>query len=80
MKPEHTVYRCYGDPEETELLYVGRTSRGETRFQEHARSKDWWGDVDHCTVQPTNALGHAARVERTTIRKDHPQHNVTYNR
>lgn len=81
-KSTHSVYRCYGDAEETDLLYVGRTSRGEQRLQEHARTASWWPEVDHCTVGDhlTGGLGQADRIEKRTIQTEHPQHNIVHNR
>jgi hypothetical protein len=81
-RPDHRIYRCYGDAEEADLLYVGRTGRGEERLREHAHTAAWWPEVDHCTVaeQTLHGTGHAARVEKKAIEDEHPRHNVVHNR
>lgn len=82
-RPDHHVYRCWGDEEETDLLYVGRTGRGDVvRFQEHAREEEWWPEVDHYTIAEArlHAVGHADRIETRAIQTEHPRYNVVHNR
>lgn len=61
------------------LLYVGITDRGRTREKEHARSKSWWPEVHHVTVEPVATRAELLHLEREAIRKGRPKYNIQHN-
>lgn len=67
------VYRFYGH--DNTLLYVGVTTRLETRFKDH-QGKHWWSQAAHSTVEahPSRAL--ALVAEATAIMDEKPLHNI----
>lgn len=60
------------------LLYVGITSGVPTRFESHAKSKDWWPDVRHIDIERYDSRSEAARAEREAITKEAPAYNVQH--
>jgi predicted GIY-YIG superfamily endonuclease len=58
------------------LLYVGIAGNPGRRFQEHAGTKAWWGQVRwvHLQHYPTRTEAEAAEI--TAIRTERPKHNV----
>jgi predicted GIY-YIG superfamily endonuclease len=58
------------------LLYVGIAGNPGRRFQEHAGTKAWWGQVSwvHVEHYPTRTEAEAAEI--TAIRAERPKHNV----
>jgi hypothetical protein len=71
-----TLYRIY-DRDGT-LLYIGKTKRQLTRYDEH-HTQPWWTqahriDLEHWT---SDAIDQA---ERNAIIREQPLHNITYNR
>ncbi len=67
------VYRLYDKRER--LLYVGIAYDTEGRWQEHARDKPWWNEVQWKTaVWHSSRLG-AAIEEYCAIRYENPVHN-----
>lgn len=68
------VYRFYDA--KGRLLYVGLTSRGMTRWMEHADSQPWWAEVAAIRVVhfPTREDGEVE--EARAIRDERPLHNT----
>lgn len=60
------------------LLYVGITSGIPTRFENHAKAKDWWPDVRHIDIERYDDREAATRAEREAIIKEGPVHNVQH--
>ena len=71
------VYRFYdtGDA----LLYIGIADKIGRRWDEHARSQLWWGEVQRQTVTWYDHRSEAERVEVDAIRDEHPRYNVRGN-
>src|SRR5690606_8037782 len=61
------------------LLYVGITDRGTEREKEHARTKEWWPEVHHVTVEPVLTRAELKHLEREAIRKERPRYNIHHN-
>lgn len=73
----HTVYASF-DADNTSL-YVGQTTRLDTRLREHARDHAWWQQaayMHHCEVATARD---ATNVERMMIGMFHPAHNIRHN-
>lgn len=67
------VYRMYDADER--LLYVGQSTRGLDRIQEHGR-KEWWKDVDIVTVEHFGGDADAAcQAEFDAIATEAPKFN-----
>lgn len=62
------------------LLYVGVGSFPNARLRSHAKTKDWWGDVDQTrtTVEWFRTYEDALAAERLAIKTEKPLHNLTY--
>lgn len=76
----HSVYVARGTYKgKRVVLYVGSTSRGMTRFHEHAANTEWW------TLMTTTSWHHrktrqaALKTERRLIEQLCPVFNVTGN-
>lgn len=63
-----------------ELLYIGITDRGTAREREHARTKSWWPQVHHVTVEPVATRAELRHLEAVAIRKESPLYNIQHNR
>lgn len=61
------------------LLYVGITDRGREREREHARTKGWWSEVHHVTVEPVLTRAELRYLEAQAIRGEHPKYNIQHN-
>jgi hypothetical protein len=61
------------------LLYVGITSRGQSRNREHNQSKDWWRFVTTQSVEHHPSRPEALRRERALIRQFRPPFNTVHN-
>lgn len=70
------VYRCWHG--ET-LLYIGRTSHPEARFQQHVRTSPWWPRVTEVTVDFANTRAETKLREALAIRTEAPLLNVHHN-
>ena len=69
-----TLYRMFdaaGD-----LLYVGITSRGGRRFDEHAKVQPWWVEVASVTVEHFATRTEALAAELAAIRVEDPTYNA----
>lgn len=72
-----TIYKFWSATDE--LLYVGITSRGLQRWQEHMATKPWWEEVHHATVEHVVGRRQALERERQLIRQFRPRYNVVHN-
>jgi hypothetical protein len=72
-----SLYRYY-DAKDF-LIYVGITSQGIARNQQHNSDKDWWPFVHHQTVEhfPTRAI--ALKQEKAAILLNQPPFNRQHN-
>lgn len=61
-----------------ELLYVGITSRDVTRWESHAKTKEWWPAVAATTVEHYDSRSLAEAAEAEAIRTERPRHNVVH--
>lgn len=70
------LYRYFDDRER--VLYIGITGehRGSQRWQEHAESKPWYGQVAHCTIETFPTRADALYAEAVAIRDEKPLHNI----
>lgn len=71
-----SLYRFYDA--DGALLYVGITSRGPYRWQEHEAHRAWWALVASSRVEHFEDRDEAASAERAAIRAEKPLHNVTH--
>ncbi|OII61235.1 hypothetical protein BJP40_06835 [Streptomyces sp. CC53] len=62
------------------LLYVGITDRGREREREHVRTKIWWPEVHHITVEPIATRAELLHLERVAISRERPRYNTQHNR
>jgi excisionase family DNA binding protein len=70
-----SVYRLY-DADDA-LLYVGITSGGARRLNDHRRAQGWWAQVHRATFEH-HATRLAARIrEDEAIAAERPRHNRT---
>lgn len=70
------VYRFFG--ERDQLLYVGITDRGPTRWAEHARTKRWWPQVRGITIEPCQDRADALHREAHAIKAERPLFNIIH--
>jgi predicted GIY-YIG superfamily endonuclease len=71
-----SLYRFYDA--DGALLYVGITSRGPNRWQEHEAHRAWWALVASSRVEHFDDRDAAAAAERAAIRAEKPPHNITH--
>jgi predicted GIY-YIG superfamily endonuclease len=69
----YTVYTCLGD--DSTVLYVGVTSRGDKRLAEHARGSAWFDQVVLVTREYMDTAHDAGERERQLIAEHTPQYN-----
>jgi hypothetical protein len=72
------LYRLWSAADE--LLYIGITDRGRAREREHARTKPWWPEVHHVTVEPIQTRGELVHREAEAIHRERPKYNIQHNR
>lgn len=72
------LYRVYAA--DNSLLYIGITDRGREREREHARTKSWWSEVHHVTVEPVETRAMLRHLEAQAIRRQRPKYNIQHNR
>jgi len=70
----HSVYVCYAA--DGEVLYVGRTSKGERRVRQHSKASGWWPLVETITVKHCETLQESKVRELELIRLLHPKFNT----
>lgn len=69
---EHTVYRLFaGD----ELVYVGITSSGIRRFEQHRRLREWWAQITRAELSHFGTKAEAEDEERRLIKELAPRFN-----
>lgn len=72
----HSVYVARGTYNGVRLvLYVGSTSRGMTRFHEHARAHPWWPLMTTTTWYHRSSRKAALKTERRLIEQLKPVFN-----
>ena len=69
-----TLYRMYDA--EDRLLYVGMTSRIESRIRQHGKVKSWWPSVATIRLEQYASRAEAAAAEAEAIRSEQPQFNI----
>jgi hypothetical protein len=69
----YRLYACDGS-----LLYVGFTRDPLQRFRQHAKTKDWWMEVDHILVVPFGSERGTRFLERQIIRDERPLYNIQH--
>jgi hypothetical protein len=67
------VYRCFNDC--YELLYVGSTSDGPTRWRLHAKTCRWWPEVATVETETLPSRETAFAAEALAIRDESPRYN-----
>ncbi len=72
-----TLYRLYGSDDT--LLYVGISKHALTRIGQHARDKDWYGQVGRMEFEHFNTREEAAAAEVDAIHREAPIHNIAHN-
>ena len=76
-RPEQTaLYRLYGADEA--LLYIGVSKHFGVRWQKHAATKPWWGEVRSQTIQWFGTRDEALDAEALAIFGEQPRHNVIH--
>lgn len=70
------LYRLYDTADV--LLYVGITVDTGTRWWNHAREKNWWGQVARKDVTWFSDRESAEAAEATAIAAESPRYNVTH--
>lgn len=71
----HTVYLLYADDE---LLYVGVTSTGHRRLDQHRRIRPWWTTVTRAEFEHYSDQEAALAREQQLIRDLLPPHNSNF--
>lgn len=71
-----SLYRLYDD--NFRLLYIGIAGNPGRRFQQHAKEKEWWGDVVHVRLQHFDTRSAAAQAEIKAIQEEWPPMNVRH--
>lgn len=72
----HSVYVARGTYDgERVVLYVGCTSRGLTRFHEHAGTSEWWPYMTSTSWHHRASRQAALRTERRLIEQYQPLFN-----
>lgn len=72
-----TLYRLF-DIEGT-LLYVGIAGNPGRRFEQHAKDKPWWSEVDLIDLEHMETRSLAVTEESRVIRQEKPKYNVVHN-
>ena len=72
------LYRIYADGEV--LLYIGVSNNFGVRWQKHASTKPWWGDVRSQTIYWFDTRDEALDAEALAIFTEQPTHNVMHRR
>lgn len=70
------VYRAFDA--EGDLLYVGVTTKGPLRWEQHAATKPWWNSVARIDVAHYSTVRDALDAERFAIGSEHPRYNVRH--
>lgn len=76
MTERAAVYRLYDDG--GELLYVGVADKIGRRWDQHARSQQWWPDVSRQTVEWHPDRDVALLAEEAAIKAECPKYNVMH--
>lgn len=73
----HSVYVVRGkyNGEAGVVLYVGSTTRGMTRFHEHAGNAPWWSLMSTTSWHHRSSRESALKTERRLISQLHPVFN-----
>ena len=69
-----TLYRLFNA--EGDLLYVGITSEGLTRLNQHQREKHWFYEVAEAKLEHFTSRDVALRAEARAISREHPRYNL----
>lgn len=77
MPSPTTLYRFFSIDDQ--LLYIGITKNGQTRWDQHTSSKEWWPLVDHVTTEHFPNRDAALDAEKAAIQNDGPLFNVVHN-
>lgn len=72
-----TVYRLFDVDDD--LLYVGIAGNPGRRFEQHAKDKPWWSEVDHIGLEHHPDRRSALAAERLAIVDEKPRYNVVHN-
>src|SRR5688572_14270704 len=67
------VYSLFGA--DGDLLYVGATVDAKERLKQHARLKEWWGEVTDTVVEEYDDPYEASERESSLIRDKAPRYN-----
>lgn len=70
------LYRLYDEADV--LLYIGISHQPDVRFEQHAKTKEWWPQVARREVRWFDDRPTAAVAEATAIRSEDPEHNGTF--
>ncbi len=68
------LYRFYDHA--GDLLYVGITGDGKSRFGAHRRSKPWWDEVTRIEIERHPNRDTARSAEVRAIREEKPRYNI----
>jgi excisionase family DNA binding protein len=69
-----TLYRFYDTA--GELLYVGITTQGASRWHAHAKDQPWWTEVATIKVEHLSSLEELVPAELQAIRAKNPRYNI----
>jgi predicted GIY-YIG superfamily endonuclease len=76
--PTHcTLYRLFDA--RGELLYLGIAGNPGRRFEQHAKDKPWWTEVDTIKLEHFDHRSTAEAAEIRAIKTERPRHNVVHN-
>lgn len=74
VEDDHWVYKCLDA--DMEVIYVGVTSTGLRRHQEHGRGAAWWKTVTLMQVEHFATRADALIAEAAAIKRHQPKHNT----
>jgi hypothetical protein len=70
------LYRFYGDDDA--LLYIGMTKNPLSRLNDHARGKDWFGEVVRVSIEHFPSRYELQEAEKRAICSENPAFNIAY--
>jgi DNA-binding XRE family transcriptional regulator/predicted GIY-YIG superfamily endonuclease len=77
MTERTALYRVFGT--EDELLYAGISNSFGRRWEQHARTKEWWQQARRQAVEWFDTRAEALSAEAAAIKAEHPRYNIVYN-
>jgi predicted GIY-YIG superfamily endonuclease len=76
MDDQTALYRFFAA--DNALLYVGVTRTLGARWSSHAKTKPWWPEVHHQTVEWFDSRDAALAAEKVAIKSEGPRYNDSH--